>query len=366
MASLDEGAFLRSLRFDDLKDTYRGRRDSVLAGVEKKFCEAREKRERQLRAGTENDLRHRETLTLCVNPFAHKGFQPYKLGYRFLRGAPLYELDIANFDFLIANLTARPPVVLFGEAKGSISNPSRVVREVLDKGATAQEQMEYVKKEYLKIGADPRLETILAVPAVDAIRVTESIVQEGGEIIPWMVDRGDNILSLELPRHINGPLRSSMLHGDNQLNQALRKTGSLERGFNIFPQSHPVTKLRMLAASAQKTGRTLVVDPGILLGNLQADLFYLDTETAQGIQQEILSLGFDIGLLKEVNNEIRVSTRWTDRRAVEEEIHDRWVGYRLEQLLRREKDRAIEALQEEMTRELKKRPDLQTFEDTGD
>ncbi len=359
---MDEKAFLESVRFEDLKDKYLSEKELVLTSEKRRFREAREKRERDLIAGIEDDRRHRETLTLCINPFAHEGFQPYELGYRFLRGAPLYELDVANFDFLLVNLEFRPPVVMFGEAKGSVSNPGRVVKEVLNRKATALNEMAYVKENYLRGTADPRVETVLAVPAVDAIQVMEAIVEEGGGIIPWMVDRGDNVLSLKLPNHIDGPLRASMLHGDNDLNQALKKMGSLARGFNIFPQSHPVTKLRMLVASAQRIGRSLIVDTNILLANLQADLFYLEPMATRELQQEILSLGFDIGLLREVDNEIRLSTRWTDRGAVEEEINSRWVGKRLEQRRRREEEEAILTLQAQITDELQGRPGLQTFD----
>ncbi len=359
---MDEDAFVESLRFEDLKQRYQEEKASTFARVEDKFRQRKEECERELKASIEDDRRHREVLTLCINPFAHRRFRPYELGYRFLRGAPLYELGVRNFDFLLGNITTNPPVVILGEAKGSVSSPGRVVREVVERREIALKHIDHIKERYLRIKADPRVETVLAISAVHAVGVIDAIVREGGSIIPWMVDRGDNILFLELSESIDRSLRPTMLHGERELNNALRRIESMEMGFNIFPQSHPVTKLRMLAVSAQKVDRSLLVDPGVLELNLQSDLFYLDDESIKELKKEILSLGYEIGLLREEKDKVRLSTRWTGRGAVEEEIEAKWANYRLDQMLAQQKQEAIEKLREKFSRELSRRPELRRFE----
>lgn len=360
---MEESDFIDQLTFEDLRKRYRSERDETLRDTRSSFEGEEEGLRRDIEAGIEDDRRHREVLNLALNLFANAASRPYKLGYRFVHGSPLLELGVPNFDFLVANVEAEEPIVILGEAKGSVSGPARVVAQTRERQQVALDHIDHIKERYLRTDEDPRVEVVLAVPAIGAQRVIEAIEDTGGGIIPWMTDTGENLVSLALPRSTDGQLRSTMLHSDPVLNQSLEKAKSTDRGFDIFPQSPPFTKLRMLVIHAVKEGQRYWVDRDELSRRLNTELFYLSDDEVSGFVGDIIEMGFDVGVLKAVDGRTALSMRWGSRPSMEEELRKAWIDHRCGYELQKRIDGTIAELQEGFERERDKRPPLESFDD---
>ena len=134
---MEESDFVDGLTFEDLRKRYRSERDETLRDTLSSFEGEEEGQRRDIEAGIEDDRRHREVLNLALNLFANAASRPYKLGYRFVHGSPLLELGVPNFDVLVANVEAEEPIVILGEAKGSVSGPARVVAQTRERQQVA-------------------------------------------------------------------------------------------------------------------------------------------------------------------------------------------------------------------------------------
>ena len=280
-----------------------------------------------------------------------------------MHGSPLLELEVPNFDFLVASVDAEGPVAILGEAKGSVSNPARTVAQTRDRELAARDNIDHIKERYLRTEADLRVEVVLAIPAIGAQRVIEAIEDSGGGIIPWMTDKGENLVNLELPRSIKGKLRGSMMHSDRALNEALEKARSTDRGFDIFPQSPPFTKLRMLVIHAKREGQHYWVDRDALSKRLSKELFYMSDDEVSGLVDEIIAMGFEVGILKDVGGRSALSMRWGSRPSMEEELRKVWIDHRCGYELQKKVDMAIAELQRKYERERDRRPPLESFAD---
>ena len=82
-------------------------------------------------------------LNSCIFPFVQTGLLTEKLDYAYIRSSPLSELKIKNVDFLIAS--QKKGLAIFGEAKGSIDDPSRVISEYKQRIEVINNNYEYVK-----------------------------------------------------------------------------------------------------------------------------------------------------------------------------------------------------------------------------
>lgn len=360
---MEESDFIDQLTFEDLRERYQSERDVRLRDTRSSFEGEEEGLRRDIGAGIEDDRRHREVLNLALNLFANAASRPYQLGYRFVHGSPLLELGVPNFDFLVANVEAEGPIAILGEAKGSVSGPAGVVAQTRERKQVALDHIEHIKERYLRTDLDPRVEVVLSVPAIGAQRVIEAIEDTGGGIIPWMMDTGENLVSLELPRSIDGQLRSTMLHSDRALNQALEKVRSTDRGFDIFPQSPPFTKLRMLVIHAMKEGQRYWIDRDELSRRLNTELFYLSDDEVSGLVDEMIEMGFEVGVLKDIDGRPALSMRWGSRPSMEDELQKAWTDHRCGYELQKRTDGKIVELQEEFARERDKRPPLESFGD---
>ena len=360
---MDESDFLDMLKFEDLRERYQRERDQRLGDTRSAFQQDEEGIKRDIEAGIDADRRHREVLNLAVNLFANPASRPYQLGYRFVHGSPLHELGVPNFDFLVANVEAEEPVAILGEAKGSVSGPASTVAQTRERHQVVMDHIDHIKEYYLRTDEDPRVEVVLAMPAIGGQRVIEAIEDTGGGIIPWMTDTGENLVNLELPRSIGGKARASMLHSDRALNRALERVKSMDRGFDVFPQSPPFTKLRMLVVHAIKEGRRYWVDREVLSRRLRKELFYLSEDQVEGLVDEMVKMGFEVGVLKEVDGRPALSMRWGSRPSMEVELRKAWIDHRCGYELQKRIDGTIAELQEGFERERDKRPPLESFDD---
>ena len=298
--------------------------------IEAEFREEADILRRRKRKGLDDDHDHRRALNLCIDPFYKVTAKPWKLGYHFNRASPLSEpgLEVKNMDFLIVNYGERRHIAIFGEAKGSVGNPSRIVRETLERKKVVLKHKDYIKKEYLKI-VDKKtpvyLEFVLGVPVESNNRICRAIEEEGGGLIPWAFGGfGGMCLSVDMPHSIGEDTRRKMKHRDRELNNALRECRSSESCFSIFPQCHGTAKIQILI----EVSKNLSVNLQDLRERVESDLFYLDTAECQAVVDEILQRGMDIGFIKRLDsNRYRIKSPFRKPRDIAEDMKDKWIEH---------------------------------------
>ncbi|MFQ6060873.1 MAG: hypothetical protein ACE5KV_06225, partial [Thermoplasmata archaeon] len=261
--------------------------------IDAEFREDVDALRRRKRKGIDDDHRHRLALNLCIDPFYKETAKPWKLGYHFIRASPLSETDfgVKNMDFLIVNYGERRHIAIFGEAKGSIDNPARTVRETLERKEVVLKHRDYIETEYLKM-VDKKvpvfIEFVLGVPVQNNNRICRAIEESGGGLIPWAVGGLERMcLSVDVPHSIGEDTRRTMKHRDRELNDALRECRSSESCFSVFPQCHKTAKIQLLI----EVSKNLIVNRQDLRDRVGSDLFYLDDTECQEITNEILQGG---------------------------------------------------------------------------
>lgn len=347
---------------ENQKSTWRGDyRDCVNKRVSE-FVEDREVSYRgDLQKSIDEDKHHRELVNLCVFPFVES--QP--LGYEFLRGDPLTELDVPNFDFLLYDFDGH---TIFGEAKASVGDGwvSQYVDEVVEQREVVEEHEDYIVDEYLGGEEIRNKEYVLAVFSPNADNVTQEIVSRRENIVTWTVHQMDKRLNV----NTTAPPREEWVedgeefyelvqHDHSALNSELSRHGSSSECFDLFPESHPVTELRTLISACDKeSGGAFVTEEQLSLA-VAEDLYYLSDEEQQDIAESILSLGFEIGFLREWEDgegDYKIVSRYTHSDGLEQTLARKWKDHKLEQ----KKDALRQGCREEVTERILEQSAAQT------
>ncbi len=119
----------------------------------------------------------------------------------------------------------------------------------------------------------------------------------------------------------------------------------------------------MLVIHAVKEGQRYWVDRDELSRRLKTELFYLSDDEVSGLVDEIIEMGFDVGVLKNVDGRTALSMRWGSRPSMEEELRKAWIDHRCGYELQKRIDGTIAELQKGFERERDKRPPLESFDD---
>lgn len=145
--------------------------------------------------GIDQDADHNKILSACIFPFVQHNNITQQLDYVYIRSSPLSELGVKNVDFLVASKT--DGVLIFGEAKGTITNPRVVIKEYNERIKTISENSAYI----MNMFPDIKLwEYVLAVPSDRASDTSKAITQRKASLILWQVGiwSGDK-LSIVVP-----------------------------------------------------------------------------------------------------------------------------------------------------------------------
>jgi hypothetical protein len=246
---LDDTEFISDLAFDDLQNEYRIKKKEILKLVDKDFEKSKEDRISKKIEGIQQDQYHRKVLNACILPFSHEG-PLADLGYYFYRASPLSELDSTlNLDFLL--LHPKPPTLaIFGEAKGQLNDPDRIVDETKKRIKVVYENLPYLQDNYFKFKGE--LEFVIGVWASYGNEIAKIVERKQGGIKVWstgpQLDSTKSELYLVRPPAGRNPNAQTMFHMDQLLNQNL--SAHIETVFEyktIFPQSHIFAKLSLLA-----------------------------------------------------------------------------------------------------------------------
>lgn len=347
---------------ENQKSTWRGDyRDCVNERVGE-FEEEREETYRDdLQRSIDGDKHHRELVNLSVFPFVES--QP--VGYEFLRGDPLSELGVPNFDFLLYDFDGH---TIFGEAKASVGDgwQSQCVDEVVEQREVVEEHEEYIVDEYLGGEAIRNKEYVLAVFSPNADNITQEIVSRRENIVTWRVHQMDKQLDV----NTTAPPREEWVedgedfyelvqHEHNALNTELSRHGSSSECFDLFPESHPVTELRTVISACDKVAGGAFVTSEQLNRSVAEDLYYLSEEKQQEIAESIIALGYDIGYLRDWEDDegdYKIVSRYTHSDGLEKTLARKWKDHKVEQ----KKDYLRTECREEVTERILEKSAAQT------
>ncbi len=362
---MDESEFLSSLDKEHHRK-YKEEKKRVIRGVKEDFNRKKEFSEKKYKNGIEEDRAHRAILNACVSPFHEKG-SLINLGYRFIYASPLFELGIPNFDFLLYKKKDKKNLLIVGEAKGSVSNPRAIVSEAEQRKKAFEENIDYVKRNYLHLDKDAKVVTdyVIAVPSQLSPEILNAVISNNGGFIVWHTPpAGKQILSIAFPPDkIDEPIRKTMLHKEAKLNEKIQETPTNHRAFNIFPQVHLISGLRMLITASSPGDTGLIVKEKTLKEDLENDMFYLSKDQISKKAKEIIEKGVEIGFLEleEKKGYFRIKARGQKARTLEKPLEEKWIRHKLTFESKEIEQKAIEDLQSKYIKEQKKQRKVHDF-----
>lgn len=301
----------------------------------------------------ENDQRHRDLLNMCIFPFCTPG-RITKLGYRFIMAEPLAELGVKNFDFLIYNQKTK--VALFGEAKGSVSNPHETVSETNERIGVIKEQMKYISETYL--GESPSyIEFVIGVYAMDDEKLIREIHKQGGGIIVWSIDRYNTTLTPKtLLDDRDTAIELGMLHRDASLINALKNVQTSHKLYGIFPSSHIFSLLRVLLIAKTVTDEgNLILREKDLMDIVGGELFYADESIQKRKIEVVVDVAESIGFLRCVAPETyKIVSRFRMDKSLEKDLKRKYIKYNERKRLREIIGEAISEAKKEIRGEMER------------
>lgn len=289
---------------------------------------------------------HRKLVNLCIFPFNN---EPSPAGFKFVRADPLAELDdeleeveetVSNFDFMLWDFDGH---AIFGEAKASINQGAEsLLNDVQDQIDLVEEYMDdFIVGNYIGVEPD-RTEYVIATYAGDAGDMTLAAIRGGFEVITWSVHQMEKNISVntELPAEEDIPddednddVRERILHSKQALNNALGRADTREGSFNVFPESHPVSKLRALTTAKIKEDGFCFVNLDDLVDIIDGEMLYLDQSECQEVAEDIIDLGKRINFLTDYDDhpsDYKIKSRYTNDGGLSQTLERKWKQYRVE------------------------------------
>lgn len=324
--------------------------------IEKEYRENSDDYIFKKRRGIEDDRKHREMINSCIVPFTERGELRKKTGYRFIRASPLFELGVKNVDFLLFKESERISIAIFGEAKGSVSEPGKIITQFRKRIKEINNNQEHIRKEYLNLPYDTNLvfEHVIAVPSGDSNEMLNRVSETGGGIIVWHAPvTGKEELSLSIPsKEIDNKIRKSMMHMNPDLRKLLlEKVETMRKLFNVFPQGHACSKLCALTSAIETQNEKRILIEQSLWRNLSQDLFYLSEEEKNKEMDWIIKQGIKINFLKssKERSTYEVVSGRKLRRALEKDLERKWIKKAIQEDLDSKIKKTVEEIQSKYT-----------------
>lgn len=350
--SLPDKEFEQALILPDLIDQYRTQIMKAERRVKREFWRDADLRRSKKRDGIETEKRHRMLLNLSVFPFTMQGLAT-SLGYQFVRGSPLAELNVSNFDFMIARISSSGSLAIFGEVKGSIQDPDEAVSQTLNRRAVALGSLDYVKKEYLGLpsSASLRTEFVISCPSSEVTEVVRAVTNKNPKLIVWHASlSGPEILKIASPPNV--PDRHLMLHTDKELNDLLTGAKSSFSCYDLWPKMHLALSLGATYKYVERGQDDMFVTDELVRAVVSTDMFYLSEREREAEASKIIQLAREIGFIAPVPGTIRyrVGNARERRDATERRAYSRWIDYSLNkelgELLESERNRVQDEFRE--------------------
>lgn len=341
--SIDEDDFIASLSHPDSKKNYILERNKKLREIKTKFNQDKRFLVDKIKNMIGEDDRHSSIINSCISPFTMGPLAG--TDYKFIRAAPLFELGIPNVDFLILRRNTGCNIAIFGECKGSFSDPNAIIKEMNERKIHIEQNREFIITNYLKIALDERVhfEYVIAVPDRDATRMQNSIIDKKGGFILWQVSlTGKPEISCIFPPSILD-LKEKMMHKDHALRKQFEKGKSipcLRIMIDYFPQSYEFNKLSSLLRAAKFNGAN---DTGWIVAKkdlediISKDIFYMDDGFIQSEVRNVIAKGIEIDFLANIGAEkgecYKITTNPRRANSLERHLKAKWIKSKLEKEL---------------------------------
>ena len=275
--------------------------------------------------GIKLDKCHSEILNACIFPFVQHGSITQRLGYAYIKSSPLSELGVKNVDFLIASQS--DDVLIFGEAKGKITDPNTVITEYKERIKIIEENSTYISEKFLGIKS---FEYVLGVPSGSSLETAKAIHRSNTNIILWHMNAWPDVkLSIAILPTDNVAERRKVMHGNNSLNKTLGKgvqTSTILKTF--YHESHPVAKMAVLT-SIDKGSKNFTFDD--LQTCVSEELNNTPDDEITTITKQIIDWAIDIGFVKYLDDETyKIQSRFKHSGARYNELKTKWIKRKIE------------------------------------
>lgn len=332
---------------------YKKLKSEKIREIKKQFDTEYSEFSSKLSKGIKEDKFHKVVLNSCIFPFVQTGLLTKKLDYTYIRSSPLSELKVKNVDFLITS--QKNGLAIFGEAKGSIDDPSRVISEYKQRIEVINNNYEHVKK---FVSSLSKIEFVLGVPSMDAMKTVKAILRSNVDIIVWETGGiGEQQLSLVVPPNVDDNIKKRVMHSDNELNRSLTKVPTSEEYKTFFHESHPVTKMEILTWLSKRNDDFSFDDVKKIVST------ELDNTSDLDIEQEskkIISLGIDIDFVtSKADGNYKIHSRRNNSKSRFDELQKKWIDYRHNIKLNAKIDEEITKLETELIKKYGTQTSLQ-------
>lgn len=350
---LSDEEFIDYLAFPELKEEYKREKKTVIDAIENRYRQEKDKLIQRKKDGIDEDQTHRMILNACIFPFAQED-SLQKYGYSFLRASPLRELNVTNMDFLLFH-PDNVAQVIFGEAKGRVTDSGRVVDELKERIDIINKNSEYIKQKYLK-NSDFANEFVIGVGWADGNAMMKSVLRRGGNIKVWstgIVPGKKQVLMLITPSKDDGPVGKTMLHEDKDFNQKLRSIDTSSDFKSIFVESHSFAKLALLTIIRESSDGTFSFNDFLEIVKKEFD--YLDSQEIMNIAQDILDLAVKIKYVEPVSSledieakraKYKMLSKKKKADTKEAELKKKWMDFAIQKDMEQEITAQVIKLQE--------------------
>ena len=233
-------------------------------------------------------------------------------------------------------------VAIFGEAKGSIADPSTVISQYKRRIKSIKENMDYVNQILPDLKS---VEYVLGVKSDDAVETSKAILRSNANIILWQVSKWDKqLLSLVVPAADNPNKRNIVMHSNDKLNKMLSKAPTSTEFKTFYHESHPVTKMTLLTSVDKGQQNSFTFDDFKTLVNVELDNTP-DKEITK-ITKSILDIALDIGFVKSLDDEtFKVQSKYKRSGDRYEELKKKWIDKKIKLDKEKKTKELIEKLQ---------------------
>ena len=336
MANDDKSFLLRLPK--DLREEFKLEKTLLAKKIDDRWSDKRHTAQKL--NGIKQDKHHNEILNACIFPFVQQGTMTQRLDYAYIRSSPLLELGVKNVDFLIASKT--DGVLIFGEAKGTITNPRAVITEYKKRIQVIQEHAAYIKKMFPGIKS---WEYVLGVPSGDTMETSKAILRSNIHIILWQIDEWNGKLSLAVP-HTDRATRLKIMHGNNDLNKVLGGKIPTSTAFKTFyHESHPVAKMTLLTSIDKHSQSFTFMD---LKASVSEELDNTPDSETTAIANQIIEWATAIGFVKRLDGETyKIQSRYRHSGNRYNELKSKWIKHKIKSEKEHDLDQKLKTLQNE-------------------
>jgi hypothetical protein len=352
----DDNEFLTSLP-KNLRGEYESKKETRINEIEQDFISRNGELVENKSRGIREDQFHKAVLNSCIFPFAERNLLRQHLDYVYLRSSPLLELNVKNVDFMIASFSKK--IVIFGEAKGSVEDPTQVISQFKKRIEIIENNKQYIERFVPK---DSKTEYVLGVPSMDAVETSKAILRSNVPIVLWEVGGlEEQQLSLVVPANTTATQRQLILHSDDKLNRALRKVPTSAEFKTFFHESHPVTKMELLTTLDKETDSFFTFNTIKLL--VRNELDNTSESEVESITLDIIKLGIDVNFIRcTPDGKYKIKSIYKNSASRYDELKKKWIEYQIKKNMEYQQNEAIIKIQEEFLEKKKQFPSLLDFD----